>query len=506
MFDRLYYIAMTDATATATQSFVIVLAKKDTLVHELERLAKRAKRLGSMPITWAFGAVVHKEVRVRRYDVTDGEVALLPDAMTHVTRQVPFVELTLTGAAPCLAGWTFAAVIQNLEGVNILRNVPGVEQEIPVQYRTRGPVCDHCQTHRNRKDTYLLVDAAGRWMQVGSGCLVDFLGHVDPHAVASYAELLASAAGLCGSAEDDEEGGYGFGGGRRQRLYSLVEYLACVAAEIREGGWVPKSRADNPANSTAERAAERLDPSRDAKPRDRSVTAANRTLAEASSEWGLALDKSGEHMNDYLWNLHAVARAGVTEARTIGLAASMVAAFTKAEASKRDLAARKPSVHVGVEGERRSFALLLDRHFSFETMYGWQTRFVFRDEDDNVVVWKTRADEIELTDGLQYTVLGTIKAHDEYKGVKQTVLSRCSIPMSEDGRTALVHDPAAYTATRNEETRKALAKKAKAGPLSTDEQTQLDALQKAARETARANRKVKKTAAPEDDVPAAACA
>jgi len=497
---------MNDAVATTvTQSFVIVLSKKEDLVRQLERLARRARRLGSAPIAWTFGATTTKQVRVRRPGMDSEQADILGEAMGYDVRQVPFIEMTLTGAAPRLAGWTFAAVIQNLEGVNILRNVPGVEREIPAKYRTRGPVCDHCQTNRNRKDTYLLVADDGRWMQVGSGCLVDFLGHVDPHAIASYAELLASASGLCGSAEDDEEGGYGFGGGGK-RLYALVEYLSCVAAEIREGGWVPKSSVDNPAHSTAEMAAERLDPPRDAEPRNRSVTDADKAMAEASAEWALALGTSGDSLNDYLWNLYAVAKAGVTEARTLGLAASMVAAYTKAEARKRDMAARKPSEHVGEVGERRTFALLLDRHFSFETTFGWQTRFIFRDEDDNVFAWKTSADSVELTEGTKYTVLGTIKKHDEYKGVKQTVLSRCSVELTLDG-TAAEHDPVAYAQVRNEEIRKALAKKAKTAALSADEQTQLDALQKAAREASRAARKVKKAApATDDEAPAAACA
>ncbi len=481
------------------QSFLIVLAKKDGLVRELERLARRARRLGSMPISWTFGEIVHKQVRVRRPGVDAEQAAVLGEALSNETRTVPFVQMILSGAPPRLNGWTFAAVIQNLEGMNILRNVPGVEREIPAKYRTRGPICDHCQTKRNRNDTYLLVDESGKWMQVGSGCLVDFLGHVDPHAVASYAELLASAGGLCGSAEDDEEGGYGFGG-RGKRLYSLVEYLACVSAEIREGGWVPKSRAENPACSTAEMAAERLDPSPDAPARDRSVTDADRALAEATSEWGLALDTSGERMNDYLWNLHAVAKAGVTEPRTLGIAASMVAAYTKAEERKRELAARKPSEHVGEVGERRSFALTLQSHRSFETQfrtrvgmqYGWKTVYSFRDEQDNVFVWFTTDGNDQLTQGQCYTVVGTVKKHDEYKGTKQTILSRCS---------AVEHDAAAYAAERAEEVRKALTKKAKAGPLSPDEETQLGALQKAAREASRQARKQKK--APTSDAPAA---
>ena len=200
--------AMTLPAETAleplTREFVIVLAKQDSLVAELTRLAKRAKRIGAPAIAWTFGAVENRPVDVRVVDGSESEEGVLPNT---VTRFIPFVHLTLTGSRPKIAGWEFAATVQHLDGVNILRNCPRAEElEVPDVYRTRGSVCDHCRLDRDRRDTYLVVNQAGEWRQVGSSCLVDFFGHEDPHQLAAYAEMLAAALSLCEGAEDGEGG------------------------------------------------------------------------------------------------------------------------------------------------------------------------------------------------------------------------------------------------------------------------------------------------------------
>jgi hypothetical protein len=468
-----------------TREFLVVLAKQAALVAELTRLAKRAKRIGAPTITWSFGAVENRSVDVRIVDGSESEEGVLPNT---VTRLIPFVHLTLTGSRPKIAGWEFAATVQHLDGVNILRSCPRAEEiEVPAIYRTRGSVCDHCRLDRDRRDTYLVVNQAGEWRQVGSSCLVDFFGHEDPHQLAAYAEMLAAALSLCEGAEDGE-GGWGGGGGRR--VFALVEYLTYVAAEIRESGWTPKSAVpDAPGTATANRALDRIAPEKDAKPRDRSVLDVDQAVATATVEWALDLDApGGERLNDYLWNLFAVAKSGIADRRTLGLAASMVAAHTKAEVRRRERAARKPSAHVGTVGETRSFALTLDRHFSFDTGWGPVSRFLFRDEEDNVFTWKASGDTSvigcehpnhHMVEGERYILTARIKKHDDYKGTLQTVLTLATIrPFT----------PETFQALRDEEVRKVLGKKVRAKTATVEEAAQFKALDTAKRADAKALR------------------
>lgn len=57
--------------------------------------------------------------------------------------------------------------------------------------------------------------------------------------------------------------------------------------------------------------------------------------------------------------------------------------------------------------------------------YGPSTFFLFKDEYDNEYCWTTGSKSLDL--GATYEVRGTIKALQNYKGKKQTVLTRCRV-------------------------------------------------------------------------------
>jgi hypothetical protein len=52
--------------------------------------------------------------------------------------------------------------------------------------------------------------------------------------------------------------------------------------------------------------------------------------------------------------------------------------------------------------------------------------FIFNDEQGNCIVWKATSNP-SMEIGQTYSVKGTVKDHTDYKGTKQTLLTRCSI-------------------------------------------------------------------------------
>ena len=58
--------------------------------------------------------------------------------------------------------------------------------------------------------------------------------------------------------------------------------------------------------------------------------------------------------------------------------------------------------------------------------YGTETVWVytFADENGNNLVWKTSSYP-EIEEGKKYILKGTIKDHNEYKNIKQTIMNRC---------------------------------------------------------------------------------
>lgn len=96
----------------------------------------------------------------------------------------------------------------------------------------------------------------------------------------------------------------------------------------------------------------------------------------------------------------------------------------------KKLAATQPDIDsewVGEVGSKYEAGLVqLIRKNSFQTMYGLSNVYTFKDENDNILTWFTAKDlDIEIND---FVILkGTVKSHDEYKSVKNTILTRCKI-------------------------------------------------------------------------------
>lgn len=110
-----------------------------------------------------------------------------------------------------------------------------------------------------------------------------------------------------------------------------------------------------------------------------------------------------------------------------------------------------PSVsgYIGEVGERLTVTAKYIRSASWQVNYGkdhgagwwgWmnehtQYLHTFEDESGNVLVWKTTSPiarevgdhYLDVNSGDMVTIKGTVKEHSEYKGVKQTVLTRCKI-------------------------------------------------------------------------------
>ena len=59
-----------------------------------------------------------------------------------------------------------------------------------------------------------------------------------------------------------------------------------------------------------------------------------------------------------------------------------------------------------------------------ETQFGLLHIYEFKDANGNTVVWKTSSGKDIPESGV---VVGTVKAHEEYDGIKQTVILRARI-------------------------------------------------------------------------------
>jgi hypothetical protein len=371
------------------------------------------------------------------------------------------VDLALITARPVLAGWDFLAVIEPLEGGNLLRQVPGAtiaDGELS-HWRQGAMSCDHCGTTRRRTETFIVRSdgsdpsiAAGSYKQIGRNCLEAFLGGKSPAAIVAqlaWPDVVRTAG-------EDGEGGWG--GGTSAAVFSPEIFLAQTAACIRLDGWVSRSQARADADdfgtgrlvqSTADQVCYLLTPpfggdlrgdwrraSLRCKPSDEDIARGGAALA-----WARALVPA----SDYESNLALIAQQLTVKPAHAGILASAVAAHGRIlereiETRRHAKTGGRPSQHVGAVGQRIDLELEVQRVNSRPTDYGMRHIISMRDQDHNLFVWKTGS--TSATPGDRLSVRGTIQKHDEFRGELQTVLSRCKCsPIGTDS----TKQPAAVT-------------------------------------------------------------
>lgn len=82
--------------------------------------------------------------------------------------------------------------------------------------------------------------------------------------------------------------------------------------------------------------------------------------------------------------------------------------------------------YFGNIGDKLELNLTLIHTGGYETMYGYTYVYTFVDSEGHQFIWKTGC-YLDESEGSTLTVRGTIKAHSEYRGARQTELTRCRV-------------------------------------------------------------------------------
>lgn len=97
---------------------------------------------------------------------------------------------------------------------------------------------------------------------------------------------------------------------------------------------------------------------------------------------------------------------------------------------QEEYAPKSSSNYVGEIGDKVELRLTLVGEFYYEThiTYRGETHWIykFEDSDGNMYVWNTTSYP-HIDKGNEYLIKATVKDHKEYKGVKETYLTRCRI-------------------------------------------------------------------------------
>ena len=83
------------------------------------------------------------------------------------------------------------------------------------------------------------------------------------------------------------------------------------------------------------------------------------------------------------------------------------------------------SEYIGTIGDRDEWLITILEIRKIDSFYGPMTIYTMEDNNHNILVWMTSSTKYNLEKDYRYILVGTIKDHKRYQGIKQTYLSRC---------------------------------------------------------------------------------
>lgn len=315
-----------------------------------------------------------------------------------------------------IKGYTILASIEHLEKGNVIHSF--TDLELPGYYRDVDPICEHCNTNRPRKKSYVLVNTSeGKTVQVGSGCLKKFLG-VDVEAYVSYLshiELLDRYDNVLPK--------------EPKKSYINVKDYMMHAAECTEH-WGYQKRTVSSEMPTADIAYVMYTGQYQHLSIEQSINLSNVDFSptkqvdyiERALEWLFKQEPT-----EFFSNIQAICSSKYASVRHIGYIAVVPHLYNKEimyhKQKAKEQQKLKASEYVGKVGTKITVELIVERCVCFENAFGTSLLYIMKDDSGNIFVWSTQ--KTITTDSVKLT--GTIKEHKEYNGVKQTVLTRCKI-------------------------------------------------------------------------------
>lgn len=341
-----------------------------------------------------------------------------------------FHDIEITGKTPVIGKHVFQARIEHLATGNI---IDGSRVEtVGIDWRTVESHCDHCGHDRNRNYTYLIQDTeSGKQYQIGSTCLKAYLGDndVNPAHIGAMFDVYSHLEAL-GAGEREESLSWGSCG---VSTFNTIELIMVSLATIRTFGY---NKADSLEKTpTSQTVLDILNPISSNKYRieERKQVMANALesdfdLAQTIIQW--AIDgKAGD--SDYAHNLKILAGFDYTEGKRLGLMVSLPRSYQLAmdrESKAKANAKTESGEFVGQVGDKLK-DLELTQIFNRvvgQNQFGVSVLIKYKDSAGNIFCWFTGEGKARAN-GDSVILSGTIKAHNEFKGSKETQLTRCRI-------------------------------------------------------------------------------
>lgn len=339
--------------------------------------------------------------------------------------------------------WIVIAVLDHHEVGNVIHLVegewkPSAELALPSRFRTAKSFCEHCNTMRSRNKTVVIYNTQTKqFKQVGTTCLREYTGGIDAEAIAAFEEAIKSPEEFLGVS------------GSSKFFIETKDYLSAVVATMSLYGFMSKKKAAEineevrynnnvkRVEATCTKAVHLM--TNNEKPNEMSNKWHNIYKSkdtEAFVEDALEWIKSYNEPNDFMENLRVICSGSHIKVSDVGFAACLMDLYKRhleyEKKSKQKAQENEMYRYYGEVGEKVTLNGKLACVTSYSTQFG--IMYIYKMIYNSAIfVWKT-SKYLGIDDsGAEVNLVGTIKEHSEFRGVKQNMLVRCKVEIIKEG-------------------------------------------------------------------------
>lgn len=383
----------------------------DFKIEELEKrityISKKCEKYGN-PFSYLKGLPFFKDINV------DGKKATYR-----------FYPVEVVGTAK-IDNWEFVATLECHTNGNIIKRYnTGIE--LPERFKFSENICEHCFSNRIRTNLYIIHNIeTGEHKQVGKSCLKSYTGGLSAEYVAYYMQIMDLL-----SEEDTTSYCNSFVSSKYYKVDEALSYALSVTNKygykktLDNDGYVPDS-TKNVVISILMDGIENTERHFGLQiPSEKEIfTEGKRQLVSSIIDYYVKLDGDTE----FLHNIKVILAEKYCNIKNVGLLVYLPFGYKKAmenmDREKIRLENNSGFVYFGEIGKRyKDIETTLSVLTSYDSMYGMTYIYKLEDADNHIFVWKTS----NFFETGNYMVTMSIKDHKEYRGQKQTDVTRCKL-------------------------------------------------------------------------------
>lgn len=324
-------------------------------------------------------------------------------------------DITVNYEIPIIDGWK---VVGNRELVNdiVVLNTIDTESDLSSYNKSNKIYCEHCGTNHKRKKSILIKNVnTGTIIEVGTACLKDFIP-VPLKSILYFSDLELL---------DNEDNK--FWSNDRVYSYNTKDILTVTSALIRKYGYTSNQKAyEYDTVSTSDCVKIYFNDKERIKIE---ITDTDKETADTVIEYFKGLDINEYLNNNYMSNLIKLLSSDYVDFKHFGYVCSAIPSYERIIEKEKKKTDNKKSEFVGnVKDKLQNIEVELTGRKLIDGYYGVAQMLTFKDNDGNIYVsFYTGKNDYEDYVNEKVSLSGTIKKHNDFNGIKQTILNRISI-------------------------------------------------------------------------------